>query len=58
MVKVGVPIALQVREYDIIIYYIDLFFFMNFAAGPVVHDALSKAPENAHFIHVDVGERS
>ncbi|XP_067624941.1 thioredoxin domain-containing protein 17 isoform X1 [Eurosta solidaginis] len=27
-------------------------------AEPVVHEALPKAPEKSHFIHVDVGERS
>ena len=27
-------------------------------AEPVIHDALTKAPEKSHFIHVDVGERA
>ncbi|XP_014095385.1 thioredoxin domain-containing protein 17 isoform X2 [Bactrocera oleae] len=27
-------------------------------AEPVVHDALPKAAEKSHFIHVDVGERA
>ncbi|XP_036328754.1 thioredoxin domain-containing protein 17 isoform X1 [Rhagoletis pomonella] len=27
-------------------------------AEPVVHDALAKAAEKSHFIHVDVGERA
>uniref|UniRef100_T1PFD3 Thioredoxin domain-containing protein 17 n=1 Tax=Musca domestica TaxID=7370 RepID=T1PFD3_MUSDO len=27
-------------------------------AEPVIHDALAKAPEKSHFVHVDVGERS
>ncbi|XP_060654835.1 thioredoxin domain-containing protein 17 [Drosophila sulfurigaster albostrigata] len=27
-------------------------------AEPVIHDALKKAPENSHFVHVDVGERA
>uniref|UniRef100_A0A1I8PC98 Thioredoxin domain-containing protein 17 n=1 Tax=Stomoxys calcitrans TaxID=35570 RepID=A0A1I8PC98_STOCA len=27
-------------------------------AEPVIHDALTKAPKNSHFIHVDVGQRA
>lgn len=27
-------------------------------AEPVIHDQLKTAPENSHFIHVDVGERA
>lgn len=27
-------------------------------AEPVIHDALAKASEKSHFVHVDVGERA